>query len=295
MAEKAVNAAAPAKINLYLHVTGKRPDGFHRLDSLVVFAGLGDSLTVRPADTLSLRLDGPFAGALGSGPDNLVLSAARTLGGEVGVTAGAEITLTKNLPVASGMGGGSADAAATLKALRRLWGLKISDGDLSRLGLKLGADVPVCLAGRTAFMAGIGEELSAAPALPPAWLVLVNPGFSLSTPGVFARRSGPFGKAARFKDAPRDAEELAAVLNARDNDLTKAAISLLPVLGDVLGALEETNGNLLRRMTGSGATCFGLYAEEKIALEAAAALSEDHPQWWIEATPFGTEAAHAGN
>ncbi len=295
MAEKAVSAAAPAKINLYLHVTGKRSDGFHSLDSLAVFAGAGDSVTVRPAGALSLTLNGPFAGDLGPGPDNLVLAAARTLAAHAGVTAGAEMILTKRLPVASGMGGGSADAAAALKALRRLWGLKVSDEELSRLGLKLGADVPVCLAGRAAFMAGIGEELSAAPALPPAWLVLVNPGFGVSTPEVFARRRGPFSEAARFKDAPRDAKELAAVLNERSNDLTKAALSLLPVLGDVLGALEKTNGNLLCRMTGSGATCFGLYAEEKTAGEAAAAVSREHPGWWVEATPFGAEAARVGD
>ncbi len=289
MAENAVNAAAPAKINLYLHVTGKRPDGFHVLDSLVVFARLGDSLALRPADALSLRLDGPFAGALGPGADNLVLAAAGMLAAHGGVSAGAEITLTKNLPVASGMGGGSADAAATLKALRQLWGLSISDEELSRLGLKLGADVPVCLAGRATFMAGVGEDLVAAPVLPPAWLVLVNPGVGVSTPEVFARRSGPFSQAARFDDAPRDAKDLAAILDKRGNDLTAAALSLLPVLGGVLEALGETNGNLLSRMTGSGATCFGLYADEKTAAEAAATLSRDHPQWWVEATMIGAE------
>jgi len=274
---------APAKINLYLHVTGRTEGGYHLLDSLVAFAGIHDTLTASAADKLSLAMDGPFAGDLTGGGDNLVLKAASALAGAAGVTAGAELRLTKRLPVSSGIGGGSADAAATLIALAGLWDVHLPDAQMAELALGLGADVPVCLGGRAAFMGGIGEDLTPAPALPSATLVLVNPGVALATNAVFGARTGDFGKPAGFDSAPRDAAELAAILAERDNQLTAAAVSLAPVIGDVLAALSATDGALLSRMSGSGATCFGLFAEPGQAAAAALALSAAHGDWWVKA------------
>ena len=167
---------APAKVNLYLHLTGRRDDGYHLLDSLVVFAGIGDTLSAAPAETLSLQVTGPFAAGLAGEPDNLVLRAARALAAAAGVAAGAHLVLDKHLPVASGIGGGSADAAAALRLLCRLWRVTPQPAALARLAAGLGADVPVCLAGHAARMGGIGERLEPAPVLPACGIVLVNPG-----------------------------------------------------------------------------------------------------------------------
>ena len=285
-----ISVAAPAKINLYLHVTGRRADGYHLLDSLVAFAGVFDTLRMTPAEGLSLVVEGPFGDAIPSGPDNLVLKAAHLLREAAGIEHGAEIVLEKNLPVASGIGGGSADAAATLGGLARLWG--VGGVDLAQLGLSLGADVPVCLFGKPAFMDGIGEQVTRAPTLPPAWLVLVNPGVGLSTPAVFEARRGDFtSRSGRYGDAPASAEVLADLLSAGGNDLTNAARGLQPVIGDVLRALEGADDVLLARMSGSGATCFGLFKENAAAARAAAELGGNHPEWWVHAAPLLSEAA----
>ncbi len=277
---------APAKINLYLHVLGRGDDGYHRLDSLVAFAGVGDTIEVAPADDLGLTLSGPQSAALTATGDNLVLRAARRLRAEAGVTQGAAIRLNKILPVAAGIGGGSADAAATLHALAALWRIDAGADDLARVGLALGADVPVCLAGRAVFVGGIGEDLTPAPALPAAHLVLVNPGAALATKEVFAARQGPFGQTARFTAAPADAAALAGVLAARANDLEAPARRLLPAVDDVRAALAAEDGCLLARMSGSGATCFGLFAAETEAAAAAARLSRHAPEWWVAAAPL---------
>lgn len=273
--------AAPAKLNLYLHVTGRRGDGYHRLDSLVAFADLGDEVKAEAADGLHLSLSGPFAAALTAGPDNLVLKAARALAEAAGVRAAARLSLTKRLPVASGLGGGSADAAATLRALGSLWRLNIPEPDLRTLGLRLGADVPVCLGGRAAFMGGIGEELAEAPPLPPAWLVLVNPGVAVSTPTVFGARRGGFSAPARFAGPFADAQALAAGLAERRNDLTEPAKNLAPIIGEVLAELARLPGVLLARMSGSGASCFGLFAGALAAETAGRMLLAAHPGWWV--------------
>ncbi len=283
MADRTVSATAPAKINLYLHVLGKRSDGYHLLDSLVVFAGLQDFITATPAKDLSLAIDGPFSTGLPEANDNLVLETARQLTETWNVGKGAAIRLTKQLPVAAGMGGGSADAAAALKILSRLWNLNPANDALMGLAARLGADVPVCLNGQAAFISGIGEEITAAPPLPPAWLVLVNPGVALSTTQVFSRCNGDFSRQARFTDAVATAEELAAVLQIRGNDLTEAATALEPVIDDVLAALKASQGVLLARMTGSGSTCFGLFADPDAAMQAATALMQNHPGWWVKA------------
>ncbi len=277
-----VSLTAPAKINLYLHVTGRRDDGYHLLDSLIAFAGIHDIVSARPADDFSLVMDGPFANGLPADSDNLVLRAARRLAAVAGIDRGAALSLTKRLPMAAGLGGGSSDAASTLRALHDLWGLHMAEQALGELALELGADVPVCLAAKAAFVGGIGEKLAPAPVLPPAWLVLVNPGVALSTPRVFAARDGGFSADGRFAYAPGDAGELAALLQARRNDLTEAAIALEPVVGDVLRALAAVPEVLLSRMTGSGATCFGLFAHVDAATQAALALGRAHPDWWIK-------------
>lgn len=272
---------APAKVNLCLHVTGRRADGYHLLDSLVVFAGTGDRVTAAPGQGLALRLEGPEAAGLAAEPDNLVLRAARTMG-----VAEASLTLWKGLPVASGIGGGSADAAACLRALARLTGRGLPDAGAV---LALGADVPVCLAGRPARMRGVGEALSPLPPLPPVWMVLANPRVAVSTPQVFAglgRRDNP-----ALPDLPaqgwRDAAALARWLAAATrNDLEAPARAVAPVIGDVLAALAAAPGCLLARMSGSGATCFGLFARDTEARAAAAALRAARPLWWVAAAPM---------
>jgi 4-diphosphocytidyl-2-C-methyl-D-erythritol kinase len=269
---------APAKVNLYLHVTGRRDDGYHLLDSLVVFAGIGDTLRAEPAATLSLRLDGPFAAMLAGQPDNLVLRAARALATATRTARGAALCLEKRLPVASGIGGGSADAAATLRLLCRLWELPVDAGTLSRLAEQLGADVPVCLRGRPARMQGIGERLETAPALPACGILLVNPGVALSTADVFRARQGPWSTPAPLPSAWRTASALARDLGEFRNDLQPAAVRLRPVIGSVLAALGTSPNCLLARMSGSGATCFGLYPDIHAARRAADTLPD--PAWW---------------
>lgn len=311
--------SASAKLNLYLHVTGRRDDGFHELDSLVVFADVGDVITVEDGTDLSLSITGPFSDSLPANDDNLVLRAARLLAARTGVTTDAHITLEKNLPIASGIGGGSADAAATLKALVEFWGIELSDQDihhvahdvaddldtaralstlfklwrddlgtdmLSVIGLELGADVPVCLQGLPVYMGGIGERLDMAPHLPPAWLVLVNPGVHVSTPETFKayKASGKdFSQPARFHNHPQDAAHLAALLGERTNDLMAPALALTPKIQAVLDSLNDIDDALLARMSGSGATCFALFATESGAKAAANHLAQTHPQWWVKA------------
>jgi 4-diphosphocytidyl-2-C-methyl-D-erythritol kinase len=270
--------AAPAKVNLYLHVVGRRADGYHLLDSLVVFPSVGDTLRAAPAGELSLVLEGDFGGALQAEPDNLVLRAARGLAAATGVTAGARLTLVKSLPVASGIGGGSADAAAALRLLQRLWGVAADDAALHALALRLGADVPVCLAARPARMGGVGEVLSPAPRLPGFGLALVNPGVTVSTPEVFRARADGFSAPGSLPAGWPDAAAMARDLTALSNDLEPPAIALRPVIGEVLAALRATSLCLLARMSGSGATCFGIYADAHAA--AAAAGHVRRSGWW---------------
>jgi 4-diphosphocytidyl-2-C-methyl-D-erythritol kinase len=269
---------APAKVNLFLHMTGKRPDGYHLLDSLAVFAGIADRISVAPAEDLSLTVTGPFASSLTAEPDNLILRAAWALAAEAGVRAMGALHLDKQIPVASGIGGGSADAAATLRLLCRVWRLTPADSDLDRIAAGLGADVPVCLRNRPMRMRGVGEILSEAPGLPQCGMVLVNPGIPLATVSVFRARSGGFSQDAVLPGAWDNVEAMATTLSRLSNDLQAAAISLVPAIGDVLGAIAASPGCLLARMSGSGATCFGLFANATAAETAAAAIAR--PGWW---------------
>jgi 4-diphosphocytidyl-2-C-methyl-D-erythritol kinase len=267
---------APAKLNLYLHVVGKRPDGYHLLDSLVVFVDLHDSVSAAPADDLSLTVDGPFAPGLETGESNLVLRAARALAAAHGRAPRAALTLTKRIPVAAGLGGGSADAAATLRALSDLWGVAIPPG----LALALGADVPACLNGRPVFLSGIGEILRPAPVPPPFGLLLVNPRVALPTAEVFRRRAGRFSDPAPQDEAPGDAAALLHFLRLRRNDLTEAAMQLQPPVRDAI-AQVAASGALLTRMSGSGGTVFGLFANEAASGIAARAVLAERPDWFV--------------
>ena len=286
----AVVAFAPAKINLYLHVVGRRKDGYHLLDSLVAFADIGDSLTAAPAAALSLTVGGPEAAAVALlGEDNLVLRAARALAAHAGICAGAALHLEKHLPAAAGIGGGSADAAAALRVLDRVWGMPVASDRLEKLALELGADVPACLAGRPVWVGGIGERIEPAAPLPPLGIVLANPRRPLPTPEVFRARRGPFAAAARF-DPMREPAGFAAQLASRRNDLTEAALRVVPEIETVLDRLAELPGALLARMSGSGATCFALFAHRQAALAAGAMLSEKQPGWWSAAGSLLTAA-----
>ena len=279
-----IRVEAPAKLNLYLHVTGRRADGYHELDSLVSFAALGDTLEIAPADTLALTVSGPFAGALDAG-DNLAIRAAAALAERLGRPADVRIALHKRIPVAAGLGGGSADAAAVLRGLALMWRLGAEHaGDIQEVALSLGADVPVCLHARAAYMAGIGEALSAPPRLPACAVVLVNPGVPVPTGSVFAARRGPFSAPGRFQECPRDAAALADLLRTRRNDLESPARAQAPEIDRVLARLAAAPGCLLARMSGSGGTCFGLFADEAAAADAAGAIGGERPAWWVQAT-----------
>jgi 4-diphosphocytidyl-2-C-methyl-D-erythritol kinase len=283
--------AAPAKVNLTLRVLGRRPDGYHEIESLVAFARVGDRLDFAPGGPLALEMGGPFAAAAGSTADNLVLKAARELARLAGGLALGRFVLTKELPVAAGLGGGSADAAAALRLLARANALAPDDPRLHAAARATGADVPVCLDPRPRIMCGIGEVLSAPLALPALPAVLVNPGVPLSTREVFAAlAAGPRKSAANIGTMEFDLTSIGAVLDALaagTNDLEPAAIALCPPVAGVLAALARTPGCRLARMSGSGATCIGIYESEPMAEAAARDLAAAHRVWWVRATVLG--------
>jgi 4-diphosphocytidyl-2-C-methyl-D-erythritol kinase len=267
---------AHAKVNLWLNVVGLRDDGYHLLDSLAAFVDLADQVDARPDDRLSLGLEGPLAGLLAAEADNLVLKAARLLADRAGVAPRAAIRLVKHVPVAAGLGGGSADAAAALRELVELWRVAMPEEELFDLAQRLGADVPMCLAGRTAFVSGVGERLAWAPPLPECAVLLVNPGVSMPTRDVFAARSAAFSALRPVPRPWRDLSELVGVLAERGNDLAAAAVSLSPLVGHVLEVLGRS-GARHAAMSGSGATCFALYDSPSLAQRAASALPV---VWW---------------
>ena len=276
---------AKAKVNLFLHVRGLRAEGYHTLESFAVFPNVGDLLEAEPAAGLSLTIEGPFGDGLSSGADNLVIGAARSLSDRTSGRPGAALRLVKSLPIASGIGGGSADAAAALRALSRIW-TEAPAGDLPEIAFTLGADAPVCLGQTPSLMGGVGEKLVAAPSFPAFWIVLANPMTPLSTAEVFAaleRRDNPPGPPAPARFA--DFDHLVSWLTRQRNDLEAPARRLRPVIGRVLSALAWTETCRLARMSGSGATCFGLFAREQDALEAAGRLRDAEPDWWIAAAP----------
>ena len=274
---------APAKINLALHILGRRPDGYHELDTVAVFADIGDRISVRSADRLSLSVCGPLASHAPPGADNLVLRAAAALQEHAGHRGGAEIRLEKHLPSGAGLGGGSADAAAVLDGLNTLWELGASRDELCAVGVALGADVPMCTAARALRARGTGERIDPIEGWPALPLVLVWPGRAVSTAAAFAglgcRENAP------LPDVPRaaSAAELAGWLMTCRNDLEGPAMCLAPEIGEALGALRASAGCLFARMSGSGAGCVGLYAGMAEARAAAASIGSARQTWWTAA------------
>jgi 4-diphosphocytidyl-2-C-methyl-D-erythritol kinase len=284
----ALRVTAPAKVNLSLHVTGKRDDGYHLLDSLVAFTEFGDVLTIDRASECSLVVTGAFAAALQAETleNNLVLKAARLLQKMANVNNGARITLEKNIPIGAGLGGGSADAAAALVGLRRFWNIDYADQLLFYMAKQLGSDVPVCLDSRTVWMRGIGEQLSATELQGDWWLVLVNPRETLLTKNVFSRFDGVYKPEGQ---ALAQISDVAWMLESLENDLQAPATLLMPVIDDIVRRLSATEGCRVARMTGSGATCFGLYASQLEAQQAYKEISRAQPHWWAVASRLNTE------
>ncbi|RIK87554.1 MAG: 4-(cytidine 5'-diphospho)-2-C-methyl-D-erythritol kinase [Hyphomicrobiales bacterium] len=284
---------APAKVNLALHVTGRRADGYHLLDTLVVFAEAGDRIRVRRAARDGLAVTGPFAAQAPAGAENLVARArelARTIAG--GRAFPVEIELEKNLPVASGIGGGSSDAAATLRALDRLWGLALPRPALAEAALPLGADLPMCLAAETLVARGIGETLTPAAGLPPLTLVLVNPGVAVATPAVFKALERRDNAPLPEPPALPGFDALAGWLAMQRNDLEAPAVAIAPAIAAALAALRGS-GAVVARMSGSGATCFGLFRSRQDAARAASAIAAARPSWYVAATTTIAERAAA--
>lgn len=276
-----LSAAAPAKVNLSLRITGRRADGYHLLQSLVVFAEVADRLTATPAPTLALTIGGPFARGL-SAEDNLVIRAWRAVCREAGVPEGARLHLEKRLPVGAGIGGGSSDAAAAIRLACTLHGIALSPERQRAVALLLGADVPVCLTPVPQWMEGVGETLRPLPPLPPLWLVLVNPGVALATVDVFRRYRPPFSTPLPWERvAAAAAAGWQALLPLLGNDLLAAATSLLPEIPGVIEAIGAEAGCIHAGMSGSGSTCFGLFGNGKEAAGAARRLAQRWPDYWV--------------
>jgi 4-diphosphocytidyl-2-C-methyl-D-erythritol kinase len=282
---------APAKVNLTLRVLGRRADGYHEIESLVAFAGVGDVLTFTPGAALTLAVRGPTAAAAGDVTDNLVLKAARAAAARIAGLAVGDFTLSKRLPVAAGLGGGSADAAAGLRLLARANALALDDPRLIDAARATGADVPVCLDPRPRVMRGIGDVLSAPVELPQLFAVLVNPGVAVATRDVFAALDAPPATAARPSPVPVDAAALMAEIADGRNDLEGPAMELEPAIAQVLAVLRKLPGCSLARMSGSGATCFGLFDSSRAASTAGRTLRAGYPDWWVRATTLGGQRA----
>jgi 4-diphosphocytidyl-2-C-methyl-D-erythritol kinase len=288
MAPAAGAEKAPAKVNLTLRVIGRRADGYHEIESLVAFADVGDALTFSPGGALALRVAGPTAAAAGQIADNLVLKAARALAERVERLKLGAFALSKRLPVAAGLGGGSADAAAALRLLARANGLAAGDPRLMQAARATGADVPVCLDPRPRFMRGIGDVLSDPLDLPRLFAVLLNPGVAIATKEVFAALAVPTaGQTAPAAICTGTAALLDEIARGR-NDLEGAAIELEPAIADALAVLRNLPGCRLARMSGSGATCFGLFDSLDAARGAARRLRVGYPDWWVRATALGS-------
>ncbi|MCX2722267.1 4-(cytidine 5'-diphospho)-2-C-methyl-D-erythritol kinase [Roseibium salinum] len=279
---------ARAKVNLALHITGQRPDGYHLLESLVVFPQIGDRIALEPSDRLELVVEGPFARDLkGPSEDNLILKSVRAFAERAGLPPPTvRLTLTKRLPVASGIGGGSSDAATALRLVEDFTGIYLDDADLYALALSLGADVPVCMYPEPQIMRGIGEELEPGPDLPACGIVLVNPKVGVSTAEAFKamdRRDNP--PMPLVPESFDTLDQLTGYLAGCRNDMQDAAVGVCSAIGDVLSALEADDRVELARMSGSGATCFAL-CEVMNALDIERELRNGHPEWWIASGPL---------
>ncbi|MCI5061048.1 MAG: 4-(cytidine 5'-diphospho)-2-C-methyl-D-erythritol kinase [Alphaproteobacteria bacterium] len=282
---------APAKINLNLHVTARREDGYHTLQSFVVFADLADEIEISPASEFSFEIDGLFAGVLEERAmlqNNLVVRAARGIAELVQKPLHCSIRLTKNIPVGAGLGGGSADAAATIKGLLQFWNVTIDQKQLSPFLESLGADVPVCYEGKSCFVEGIGEIIHLLPdAIPQTHVLLIYPGVFCSTPQVFQNFEEPFLNKTNFPTVFQDQDALFAYLKTTQNSLSKSAQNLVPEIKDVLLCLEEQQGCRLARMSGSGSTCFGLFESSEMCQQAGEEVKKTHSHWWVRPVVIG--------
>lgn len=285
---KAVHQFAPAKINLTLHVTGRREDGFHLIESFVVFADVGDEIDVSSHDEFDISVSGPFASLLRHEENNIALDAAIAfVNGFRDCLPGVHIDLVKNLPIAAGMGGGSADAAAVIRALAYLVDINVSRVAAGQLAIGLGADVTVCLDPQASFMSGVGNLVTILPALPEIHAILVNPNIKMLTGAVFAALAVP-GAIRRDEvglkpeHAFSDAVDLVNFVRSCRNDLEAPALRMCPEIIEVQDALSAQDGCLLTRMTGSGATCFGLFADKTQAERGAKTIAEKAPNWWVK-------------
>lgn len=267
---------APAKINLFLHVNGKRDDGYHLLQSLVAFADIGDTLEFFPHDSLAITITGPFMKGLDAN-DNIIIKAASLLAAHHKIKPKAKIHLIKNLPIAAGIGGGSADAAVAINGLEKLWGVSTHQEDKLRIAAQIGADVPACLYGQALWMEGIGEKITPVPNFTPLHVVLVNPGVPVLTVDVFKHLVLPF-------NTPVPLRTGLPFLKKCRNDLTNSAIQCTSIIDEVLYALTATEGCEIARMSGSGATCFGIYPSAKAAEGATQKIQSSHPHWWVQKT-----------
>jgi 4-diphosphocytidyl-2-C-methyl-D-erythritol kinase len=280
------DALAPAKINLYLNVVGRRPDGFHLLDSLFVFGGPADRIDGWNAELPHFHVSGEFAGLLGADQQNLVIRAVDLVRRESGISRPLSLCLEKYIPVAAGLGGGSADAAAILLALNDYWELRWPKQRLHALARELGSDVPACLSHDAVIARGVGDELSPAPALPEFSMLLANPRAPTATPDVF-RAFAALNPTIVSRDLPslpsrwETLEALAEDVTARGNDLLPAALRVSPAIGPVLAALTNAEGAAAAGLSGSGATCFALLPTDEAAEAAGERLHHDHPGWWF--------------
>ncbi|HSG94923.1 MAG TPA: 4-(cytidine 5'-diphospho)-2-C-methyl-D-erythritol kinase [Afifellaceae bacterium] len=280
----AVTQAAPAKINLALHVTGRRADGYHELGTLAVFADCGEHVVVQAADDLRLRVEGPFSASLPNDETNLVTAAARIFFSTAGFDGKALLSLNKTTPVGAGLGGGSADAAATFRALNQYFNCAIGVRDLAGLGADLGADIPMCVYSQALRATGTGEVIEPLSSAPPLPLVLVWPGRPVATASVFKQlRDVSNPPLPRLPEAFSTVRDVVAWLADTRNDLQAAAIEIEPVIADTLEALAATDQCLLVRMSGTGSACFGIYPDIASANAAEQALRISHPNWWIRA------------
>jgi 4-diphosphocytidyl-2-C-methyl-D-erythritol kinase len=280
-----LTAIAPAKLNLTLHITGKRADGYHLLDSLVVFTTFGDELRISQADALSLVVEGPFADNVPAGEDNLILRAACALQSYAGTDQGARIRLIKKLPVGAGLGGGSSDAATAVRLLCSLWGVMLPASRAVELLLPLGADLPVCWSGKPAMMAGIGEEVTPLDvALPACPVLLIKPQPSLDTARVYGAYLHEERPVPPFALDLTSAESFIESLEGTRNDLQRAAIICCAEIAQVLLEMQTQYGCGLARLSGSGSACFGLFDDADACARAAYGLKQTHPEWWVEVT-----------
>lgn len=279
-----VRITAPAKINLYLHITGKRDDGYHLLDSLTTpVDGIADTITIEAATSFALNITGPFASLIGHEDQqtNLVTRATHALARHLGHAPSVAMTLEKNVPPGAGLGGGSADAAATIRGLLQFWNAMIRDDDLHALLLSLGSDVPACYAGKQVLMRGTGDIVEPAPALPAMPIVVIWPGVPSSTPAVYKAYRPPFNAPASVPDHFTEST-FVEFLRAQTNDLYVPALQSVPEIGTALAVLEQQNGVALCRMSGSGSACFGLFADSDSAARAESAISRSSPStWWV--------------